>query len=189
MIDRLRHYDLAVVQYLVHQVENHQWFAVLVYFLADMAILSVIPVLVWLWYCGRPARFRPSGKKSVVLALLTVVFTVAVKTVTAMIVFRQRPFITDPALQGAVSNSLIDPQSFPSGHTMLVAAIAFSVLYSGYRKMGVFLCFMMVLVAFGRVAAGVHYPTDVVAGALVGWAIAWALHHGSSSLKDYLPDS
>ncbi|MBU1916457.1 phosphatase PAP2 family protein, partial [Patescibacteria group bacterium] len=73
-------------------------------------------------------------------------------------------------------NLLINPpltaKSFPSDHAIISFALAFSVLML-HRRLGAVLLICAGAVAVGRVLVGVHYPLDVLAGAILG--TAWAL--------------
>ncbi len=57
--------------------------------------------------------------------------------------------------------------SFPSGHSASAFACAVSLYYTK-RKWFVFGLITAALIAFSRLYVGVHYPTDVLCGALVG---------------------
>ena len=63
--------------------------------------------------------------------------------------------------------------SFPSTHT----AVAFSLgitIWLHNRKIGILFLLMAFLVGLGRVLANVHYPLDVLAGAILGSVVAFA---------------
>ena len=186
MLDTLRNLDWHTVQTLVQYGQSHLWFARTATFCAEILILLFIPILYVIWHLSQPASKHMSNKKAVVLALLGLVFAVAIKTLIAMVWLRARPFVSHPDL--LIAASRLDPQSFPSGHTLVAATLTFCLWMSGMRKLGWFLLVLTILIAFGRVATGVHYPSDVLAGLAIGCITAWVLHHESSSIKRYLPN-
>lgn len=82
---------------------------------------------------------------------------------------RERPYIS---LIGIVRGTpALDRYSFPSGHTL--HAVSFTLLIvSSFPELG-WLCIpFATLVAASRVVLGLHYPTDVAAGASLGAALA-----------------
>ena len=74
-----------------------------------------------------------------------------------------------------------DPHSFPSGHAARAFLIATIATGLGPSWLAMVLWVWAPLVALARVAMGVHYLSDIVAGALFGILIAWI------SLQIYLP--
>ena len=82
---------------------------------------------------------------------------------------RPRPYRNCPGIQ-ACGRSL-DEYSFPSGHTM--HSVAFSLILSTYYPaLGYIVWPFTALVGISRVVLGLHYPSDVVVGALVGGIMA-----------------
>ena len=83
---------------------------------------------------------------------------------------RARPYAAQPGINLCVAP--LDRYSFPSGHTL--HAVAFTLTALAYYP-GLFwlLVPFTTLVALSRVVLGLHYPTDVVAGACIGAALAW----------------
>ena len=61
-----------------------------------------------------------------------------------------------------------DPHSFPSGHAARAALIATLAIGMGPQWLAIVLCIWAPLVALARVAMGVHYLSDIVAGGALG---------------------
>lgn len=82
---------------------------------------------------------------------------------------RPRPYqVNQSILAGAHP---LDPFSFPSGHTL--HAVAFTIVALGYYPALVWLVVpFTALVALSRLVLGLHYPSDVLAGALIGTLVA-----------------
>lgn len=83
---------------------------------------------------------------------------------------RPRPFIShaDLAVPALRSLDVERMSSFPSSHTYIVFAIAVSVYLYGHKKLGIILFILAIGVAIGRIGTGLHYPSDVVAGIILG---------------------
>ena len=68
-----------------------------------------------------------------------------------------------------------DPNSFPSGHTCAAFAAGMVWLRTLPRRGGrIAAAVLAVLMGLSRLYVGVHFPTDVAAGAVIGALCAWA---------------
>jgi undecaprenyl-diphosphatase len=82
---------------------------------------------------------------------------------------RSRPYQVNPLV--SANAAVLDRFSFPSGHTL--HAIAFTLIAcSYYPGLWVILAPFTLLTAVSRVALGLHYPSDVIAGGALGGLIA-----------------
>lgn len=95
------------------------------------------------------------------------------------IIARQRPCW----INGAVELLIAVPKdySFPSGHTMASFAAAAVIMHAN-RKFGIAAYISAVLIAFSRLYLYVHFPTDVIAGAVIGTLIGIAVCFFSQKL-------
>lgn len=80
-------------------------------------------------------------------------------------VCRPRPYNVIPELHALVTAG---DWSFPSGHSTCSMAGAVPMFCGLPRKIGVPALILAVLICLSRLYVGVHYPTDVLCGALVG---------------------
>ena len=110
---------------------------------------------------------------TVVLAVMTGVATFIADSVTfgvKDIVHRTRPFDAHPAIHPLY---VVHSSSFPAGHAATAFAGAVLLSYVAVRLAPFFLG-LAAVIGFSRVYDGVHYPTDVLAGAAVGVIIGGA---------------
>jgi undecaprenyl-diphosphatase len=67
--------------------------------------------------------------------------------------------------------------SFPSSHSVNMFSAA-TLLFCFYRKYGIYFYSFAALIAYTRVYNGVHYPSDVLGGAVVGSLAGWGVYAG-----------
>src|SRR4051794_24381287 len=121
------------------------------------------------------------------LALLAVLVTIAVSsrsaTLLKSVIGRDRPFAGDPRVHPSIA--LPHDPSMPSGHAMnaFAGAVLLGAVVPAARWP---LLGLAALIALSRVYLGVHFPSDVIAGAILGTAIgaaaAWLLARGERIL-------
>jgi undecaprenyl-diphosphatase len=114
----------------------------------------------------------PRIRRAAVAAVLSAGLALLVAHFVAAAVDRARPFVDHPHTHLFLAHSA-DP-GFPSDHATGAFAIAFALVLRD-RICGIVALALALILSFGRVALGVHYPSDVFAGALLGLAAAVVL--------------
>ena len=93
------------------------------------------------------------------------------------LVRRPRPFVRFPDIEARAHISRRDPYSLPSGHTSIAFALVTSWTLSHPKWYVAAPGYLWATsVAVSRVWQGVHYPSDILFGALLGGAVAWGVH-------------
>ena len=139
------------------------------------------PVLTFITHLGDKGLFwivlslllliKKSTRKTGVLSLLSLLITFLIVNVCMKNGFaRIRPYETLTDLL-----FLIEKQSdfsFPSGHSASSFASAVVLFKRLPKRYGIPILILAVLIAFSRIYMGVHYPTDILAGILIGSIVA-----------------
>ena len=122
-------------------------------------------------FARRHTEHSAAAAVTAVRSLVAISIAYIFNYLISLVWFRPRPFAT---LQGVrkLSDTPATDKSFPSDHAAISFALAFSVAYA-QPAAGAVLLMLAAIVALGRVFVGVHYPSDILAGALVGCFSAW----------------
>ena len=133
-----------------------RWSAMILAHSADSWFWLLGLAILWLW---GPASWRWVEQ----VWFAGIVVTAALVFLCKRLFRRQRP----PGEWGKIYRAT-DPHSFPSGHASRAAMLAVSAFGLGMGGIAVFLLVWMPLVGLARVAMGVHYLSDILAGAALG---------------------
>lgn len=143
-----------------------------VFLVAEILPLVFAGAALWLFFAGRTKAQRERNQDMVLVSLLSVLFAIGVRFLLINVIERPRPFVTYPELHHAAGVTAGNV-SFPSLHALILFAFAGSVFWLGkHRKLGIVLLVIASVVAVARVVAGVHYASDVIAGAALGLVVA-----------------
>ena len=133
---------------------------------------------VWLVLLGLIAVFGKRAGRTVALAgLLALVLGHVASDVLKELTARPRPLGSLPAVRSLIPEP--DTYAFPSGHATSAFSAAAGVMLATRRFLervplsawGVLL--LAAAISYSRVYVGVHFPSDVVAGAALGLACGW----------------
>ena len=141
------------------------------------ALFKGIPFLTMIWWLG--ARDAPAGN-AINGFLLRVLIGLAIALLTARALQNYGPLHVRPIAEPALALKAFtanDPNyfrklnSFPSDHAVQFFALAFAI-WTRHRKLGaVFAIWSLLGICLPRVYFGYHYPSDILAGAILGVAI------------------
>lgn len=134
-----------------------------------MFIVSLVGELAIIWFFLASLilyKNKQDGRKIFVLMTLAIIMTLLINhIVIAYFIFRDRPYI---ALQDVYQlGKRWADSSFPSGHVSSAMA-ATVVLGQYYKKYFPYMIGFVILTMISRVSLGMHYPSDVVGGVVVG---------------------
>jgi undecaprenyl-diphosphatase len=127
----------------------------------------------WVWYAimlALPVAYGLDGLQAALHLAATGALGVLLYKLIKNHAVRERPYITHLGIECA--SAPLDRYSFPSGHTL--HAVSFTLLLTAYLpEWTAALVTLASLVALSRVILGLHYPTDVAAGAALGGALGF----------------
>lgn len=158
--------DLTVFYFFNNLANVSGWGDWLIVFCASFLQYAVAAVL-FVWIYRRYQTDRQRAKEFSIVILAPVIARLGVVEIIRFLYHRPRPYVTH-AVHQLVSDTA---WSFPSGHATFFFALA-TMVYLRNAKLGWLLFFAALIISLGRVAAGIHYPSDILGGAIVGIGIA-----------------
>lgn len=140
-------------------------------FLRDVAVwlanwgITVVPMMLTVMWLMQ----RGETRRSSIAAALAGVAALAIAGLLSFVFYEPRPFAVSlsPNFLAHVADS-----SFPSEQSTLMTTVAVSLAMSQHRSAGLLVAIIGIGVAVSRIALGVHFPIDIVAGLLLGTGVA-----------------
>jgi len=123
-----------------------------------------------IWYvlmAALPLMYGERGIQVALIMLATGAAGLAVYKLLKRTFVRERPFIRHAGI--SLAGAPLDRYSFPSGHTLHAVAFTWQAC-AAFPELAPALIPLALAIAASRVVLGLHYPTDVLVGALLGVA-------------------
>jgi undecaprenyl-diphosphatase len=121
-----------------------------------------------------PEKNVAKNRIMVAVALASATFSsFVIKPVILLWYQRPRPYVALPSVHELVEMAKYDDfQSFPSAHALFFFALSAAV-FAYNKKLGVVFFTLSIIMGIARVFIGVHWPSDILAGAVIGIAIGY----------------
>lgn len=153
-------FDFAILDFIRENIANP-----LMDVIMKIVTTSGDAGLIWIAAIILCLVFKKTRRAGVCMAIAMILVLLICNLTLKPIIARPRPF----SLKEGIELIIAAPKdfSFPSGHTASSFAAAIG-LFIYHKKLGIAALIWATLVAFSRLYMYVHYPTDVMAGMLVG---------------------
>lgn len=146
--------------------------------LAKDLIFLAIPVVLALWFLP-VGRERALNQRLAGLACVSVLVAIGLGALLGHVYYQDRPFVSD------ASTKLLIPHGanngFPSNHATAAFALAGALLVRR-RLFGGVLFGVACVLGVARIFVGVHWPSDILAGAVLGVSVGVAMSFGEPLL-------
>ena len=110
-------------------------------------------------------------KRGIVILAIPLGIAILISESISAIYVRQRPFVADSGVHLLVPHSA--DGGMPSHHMVFMAALVATVWYYD-RKAATLFAFLTLLTGLARVVAGIHYPSDILVGMIIGVVVVIA---------------
>jgi undecaprenyl-diphosphatase len=178
-------FDYGIVQFVNSMAHRSGTMdLVVVSILSTNLLKGVIPItmLYWAWFQKNQDQARSRTIFTGTLVAAIVALSIG-RLLQLFLPFRPRP-LYNPALslqapEFLANNILEDWSSMPSDTAMLFAALTLGIWMIS-RPLGVLsLLHLIVFVVFAKLYAGLHYPSDLLVGAVLGFGTSWQVLQSS----------
>lgn len=145
----------------IQEFLRFEWLNPIVLFLTSLGNAGVIWIVLAVLFLIQKKYQKTGIAMTIALLLGLLVTNILLKNW----VCRPRPYVAIPQLNALVTAA---DWSFPSGHSTSSMAAALVIFCRTPRKIGIPAIILGVSICLSRLYVGVHYPSDVVCGALIG---------------------
>jgi undecaprenyl-diphosphatase len=171
--------DSATIETLNQLARHSRAFDSTIVFISENHLLKggvLVCLLWWGWFRDNPGQ---ATARLHLLATLIACFPAMIlaKTLAWALPFRARPLHAenlDFTLPFTMERGILEGwSSFPSDHAVLFFALSAGLFYIS-KRIGLFaVLYTFIIICLPRVYLGLHYPSDLIAGAMIGVATTW----------------
>ena len=138
--------------------------------------------IIWMVICALLLMFKKTRRIGFIAAMALLCSYLVNNILLKNLIARVRPYEAIPGLFRVIGKQ--SDWSFPSGHAASAFSTAGGIFFAAKRKwIPIPLLLYAGLIAFSRLYVGVHYPSDVIAGALSGFLISLIVYRVIHSIE------
>lgn len=162
------------ILYFIDKLHNGVLDKIMIFFtsLGDAGIFWIILALILI-------GFKKTRKCGILILISLFIGVILGNGIIKNLIQRQRPCWIDNTIELLIKNP--SDYSFPSGHT-LASFEAAVMIYLHNKKWGMAALILALTIAFSRLYLFVHFPSDVLAGALLGTCISYGVYYGTKKM-------
>ena len=169
----LNSFDATTLSTINHVFSNYWKIDTVIRFISESNLIKgglLILILWWAWFKKSNQR---DNRISIISTLFASIIAIFIARALALLLpFRLRPIHQeglDFIIPYSMDTTILDGwSSFPSDHAVLFYSLSMGVFYIS-KRLGVFaLIYTTLFVALPRIYLGLHYPTDIICGAIIG---------------------
>lgn len=179
-MEQINELDVSILR-LIHQYLRHPISDRIFIFITHLGDYGFI----WLAFAAILLLRRQRSPAIRIVINLALVYLFA-GVLLKHLIQRPRPFQSYP-LYFSIPISLPSSWSFPSGHSASSFCAAHTIQQLFGRRAGLPAYILAVLIAFSRLLLGVHYPSDVLTGMLIGILFSFILSRIIKCLPTHIP--
>jgi undecaprenyl-diphosphatase len=178
MVTLIYKFDEYILSYIANNMHNNILDKVMIAFtsLGNMGLIWIAISIVLI----ASKKYRKVG---IMVLTAIIIGSILGEGLIKHLVKRTRPFYLDPTIKLLVAKPA--SYSFPSGHTTASFAAA-SILSRYFKRYAPVFFTAAILIAFSRIYLYVHYPTDVLAGIVLGLISGKITIYLFKRIKSYL---